>query len=68
MRSSDDLIAFGTTDGVVLYRHGASTRMGTYYFDDPDAAVLDGGLAFGGAHASTPSPTTASSPRTTRCR
>ena len=48
MRSSDDLIAFGTTNGVVFYRHGASTRMGTYYFDDPDAAVLDGGLAFAG--------------------
>jgi hypothetical protein len=47
MRSSDDLIAFGTTDGVVFYRHGAATRMGTYRFDDPDAAVVDGGLAFG---------------------
>ncbi len=48
MRSSDDLIAFGTTNGVVFYRHGASSRMGTYSFDDPDAAVLDGGLAFAG--------------------
>ena len=47
MRSSDDLIAFGATDGVVLYRHGAAARLGTYYFDDQDAAVLDGGLAFG---------------------
>jgi hypothetical protein len=47
MRASDDLIAFGTTDGVVFYRHGAATRMGTYRFDDPDAVVVDGGLAFG---------------------
>lgn len=51
VRSSDDLVAFGTTNGVVFYRHGASTRMGLYYFDDPDAAVLDGGLAFGSSHA-----------------
>lgn len=49
MRSSDDLIAFGTTDGVVLCRHGASTRSGTYHFDDSDAVVVDGGLAFGGS-------------------
>ncbi len=47
MRASDDLIAFGTTYGVVFYRHGASTRMANYYFDDSSAVVLDGGLAFG---------------------
>ena len=28
MRTSDDLIAFGSTDGVVLYRHGATTPHG----------------------------------------
>ncbi len=47
MRSSDDLIAFGTTDGVVFYPNGSGTRLGTYRFDDPDAEVVDGGLAFG---------------------
>jgi hypothetical protein len=46
-RSSDDLLAFGSRDGVVFYRHGATASMGTYLFDDPDAAVVAGGLAFG---------------------
>jgi hypothetical protein len=47
MRTSDDLLAFGSTDGVVFYPLGATKAMGTYKFDDPDAAVVDGGLAFG---------------------
>jgi len=47
VRSSDDLIAFGSRDGVVLYRHGATSSLGTYHFDDPDAQVVAGGLAFG---------------------
>ncbi len=50
LRASDDLLAFGSTDGVVLYPLGASTATGTYHFDDPDARVVDGGLAFGGSH------------------
>jgi hypothetical protein len=49
VRGSDDLTAFGSADGVVLYRHGAIKSFGTYHFDDPDAVVLDGGLAFGGS-------------------
>jgi hypothetical protein len=47
VRASDDLSAFASTNGVVLYRHGAATSLGTYRFDDPDAFVVDGGLAFG---------------------
>jgi hypothetical protein len=47
VRSSDDLIAFGSRQGAVLYRHGATTSLGTYRFDDPDADLVPGGLAFG---------------------
>ncbi len=47
LRSSDDLTAFGSRDGVVLYSHGAASSLGTYHFDDPDAQVVAGSLAFG---------------------
>src|SRR3954454_19561948 len=47
VRSSDDRIAFGSRQGGVLYRHGAAGSLGTYRFDDPDADIVAGGLAFG---------------------
>ena len=63
MRSSDDLIAFGSRDGVVLYRHGATTRLGTYHFDDPDAAGRSTEAWPSAPAPCTPSPTTPSTPR-----